>query len=115
MDKYQVTRVLGEGAFGKVLEARNQIESGARVAIKQIKANFKSWDECKNLRELKALKNLRHVHIVRLREMILEKVRLVSRSNITRTRPLKLYIISVRAIAVARNSILFHRKYCALH
>jgi serine/threonine protein kinase len=58
-----------------VLEARNQIESGARVAIKQIKANFKSWDECKSLRELKALKNLRHQHIVRLREMILEKVR----------------------------------------
>jgi serine/threonine protein kinase len=75
MDKYHVTRLLGEGAFGKVLEARNQAEGGTRVAIKQIKANFKSWDECKNLRELKALKGLRHPRIVRLREMILEKVR----------------------------------------
>ena len=73
MDKYRVVRVLGEGAFGKVLEAENREEGGVHVAVKQIKANFKDWSECIKLRELKALKGLRHPRIVRLREMILEK------------------------------------------
>jgi len=72
MDKYKVVRVLGEGAFGKVLEARNQQEGNERVAVKQIKSNFKDWTDCVKLRELKALKALRHARIVRLREMILE-------------------------------------------
>ena len=42
MDKYRVVRVLGEGAFGKVLEATNY-QNNDRVAVKQIKSNFKSW------------------------------------------------------------------------
>lgn len=42
MDKYRVSRVLGEGAFGKVMEARS--DGGERVAIKMIKTDFKSWD-----------------------------------------------------------------------
>ena len=62
--KYKIVRVLGEGAFGKVVEAIDQ-SSQAHVAVKQIKTCFKSWDECVNLRELKALKALRHKRIVR--------------------------------------------------
>lgn len=34
--------------------------------------DFQSWEECVKLRELRALKNLRHPRIVRLREMILD-------------------------------------------
>ena len=59
-----MVRVLGEGAFGRVVEAIDK-ESQAHVAVKQIKANFRSWDECVKLRELKALKHLRHKRIVR--------------------------------------------------
>jgi serine/threonine protein kinase len=62
--KYKVLRVLGEGAFGRVVEAQDK-ETQAHLAVKQIKTNFKSWDDCVNLRELKALKALRHKRIVR--------------------------------------------------
>ena len=57
-------RGLGEGAFGRVVEAQDK-ETQAHLAVKQIKTNFKSWDDCVNLRELKALKALRHKRIVR--------------------------------------------------
>ena len=40
-------------------------EGSGEVAVKQIKTCFKSWDECVKLRELKALKHLRHKRIVR--------------------------------------------------
>lgn len=73
MDKYQIVSVLGEGAFGRVVEALDASEGNTRVAIKQIKKDFKSWEECVKLRELRALKGLRHPRIVRLREMILDR------------------------------------------
>jgi serine/threonine protein kinase len=44
MDKYAIVRVLGEGAFGKVLLATNKEEGNAKVAVKEIKNHFKNWD-----------------------------------------------------------------------
>jgi serine/threonine protein kinase len=44
MEKYKTVRVIGEGAFGKVTEALSRETGNIRVAIKQIKANFNSWD-----------------------------------------------------------------------
>ena len=44
MEKYKISRVLGEGAFGRVLEAVNKEEGETKVAIKHIKINFNSWD-----------------------------------------------------------------------
>lgn len=44
MDKYSIVRVLGEGAFGKVLLATNKEDKNAKVAVKEIKNQFKNWD-----------------------------------------------------------------------
>lgn len=46
MEKYKVIKILGEGAFGRVVEATDtseQTEAAGHVAIKQIK---KVWIPC---------------------------------------------------------------------
>ena len=69
MDKYQELEVLGDGTFGTVTKAK-EIETGEIVAIKKFKKKYTSWDECKNLREVKSLVNLKHENIVKVKEMI---------------------------------------------
>lgn len=57
MEKYEVSKTLGEGAFGMVMLAFNKQEgNGIKLAIKMIKQNYRSWEECVKLRELRALK-----------------------------------------------------------
>jgi serine/threonine protein kinase len=75
MDKYRISKTLGEGAFGCVWQGEVK-SSGATVAIKHIKRKFVSWDECMQLKELKALQKLKHVNIVRLLELIRENQQL---------------------------------------
>jgi serine/threonine protein kinase len=79
MDKYLITKTLGEGAFGRVLLATNKA-SNETVAIKvrflghlptkkipkhhekfcqHIKKNFPTWEEATQLRELKSLMKVR--------------------------------------------------------
>ena len=74
MENYTVVRVLGEGAYGEVLQAVHNT-TGNRVAVKVIKKSFATWEECLKLRELKSLKKLRHPNIVRLLEVIRDKRR----------------------------------------
>ncbi|EAR90889.2 cyclin-dependent kinase-like Serine/Threonine kinase family protein (macronuclear) [Tetrahymena thermophila SB210] len=69
MDKYKITKNLGDGTYGTVVEAIN-IEKNEKVAIKQMKQEFKSWEECINLREIKSLRKLNHPNIVKLREVL---------------------------------------------
>jgi len=45
---------LGDGTYGCVYKATN-INTGQTVAIKKFKKKYTSWDECVNLREVKAL------------------------------------------------------------
>lgn len=52
MNRYNVTKTLGDGTYGSVLLGHNK-ESGERVAIKKMKKKYYSWDECINLREIK--------------------------------------------------------------
>jgi serine/threonine protein kinase len=73
MQKYEVEKTLGTGAFGDVYQACLRDDPREHVAIKKIKQKYKSWKECLHLRELASLKVLRHNNIVRLKEMILEK------------------------------------------
>ena len=75
MQKYECTELLGEGAYGKVMKATNR-EDGDVVAIKQIKRAFHSWEECMRLRELQALRKLKHENIVRLKELIRDSAQL---------------------------------------
>jgi serine/threonine protein kinase len=57
MNKYEIVKKLGEGAFGVVTKCVNT-ETNEIVAIKRIKGKALTWDECLNMREIKALKKL---------------------------------------------------------
>lgn len=73
MQQYEVVDLIGEGAYGVVLKAK-QKEDGSTVAIKK----FKETDDDElikktTVRELKVLKSLRHKNIVELREAFKKK------------------------------------------
>jgi len=69
MEKYQILDELGKGTYGVVLKAKDT-ESGEFVAIKKMFRKYTTWDECKSLREVKSLMNLKHDNIIKLKEMI---------------------------------------------
>ncbi|XP_054847221.1 serine/threonine-protein kinase ICK [Eublepharis macularius] len=71
MNRYTTIKQLGDGTYGSVLLGRS-IESGELLAIKRMKRKFYSWEECMNLREVKSLKKLKHVNVVKLKEVIRE-------------------------------------------
>jgi len=71
MNRYQTIKTLGDGTYGSVYLAKNN-DDGALVAIKKMKKKFYSWDEAINLREVKSLKKMNHVNIVKLREVVRE-------------------------------------------
>lgn len=68
MEKFKELKKIGDGSFGTVIKAvdnNNQL-----VAIKKMKVKYKSWEECMQLRELKALQKLKHVNIIKLKEVL---------------------------------------------
>ena len=69
MDRYKITKQLGDGTYGSVLKAVNR-ETGEVTAIKKMKKKFYTWEECMQLREIKSLKKLNHPNIVKLKEVI---------------------------------------------
>lgn len=71
MNRYTVTKQLGDGTYGSVLKAVNR-QTGEVTAIKKMKKKFYTWEECMQLREVKSLKKLNHPNIVKLREVIRE-------------------------------------------
>ena len=71
MNRYKVTKQLGDGTYGSVLKAVNR-STGEVVAIKKMKKKFYTWEECMNLREVKSLKKLNHPNVVKLKEVIRE-------------------------------------------
>ncbi|CAE7206336.1 Mak [Symbiodinium microadriaticum] len=71
MNRYKVTKVLGDGTYGSVLRAQNK-QTGEVVAIKKMKQKMYSWDECMKLREIQSLRQLIHPNIVKLKEVIRE-------------------------------------------
>ncbi|CAD8064171.1 unnamed protein product [Paramecium primaurelia] len=72
MDQYKIVKRLGDGTYGCVYKATN-INTGQTVAIKKFKKKYTSWDECVNLREVKALQKLKHPNIIKLVEVFKEK------------------------------------------
>jgi male germ cell-associated kinase len=75
MDRYHMDYKLGDGTFGTVWKAVDR-KTGDAVAVKKMKRRFDSWGECLALREVVALRALRHPCIVRLREVVREHERL---------------------------------------
>lgn len=71
MNRYKVTKQLGDGTYGSVLKAVNR-QTGEITAIKKMKKKFFAWDECMQLREVKSLKKLNHPNIIKLKEVIRE-------------------------------------------
>lgn len=69
MEKFKEIKKMGDGSFGTVTKAQN-IQTSELVAIKKMKQKYSSWDECMNLRELKALQKLKHINIIKLKEGI---------------------------------------------
>lgn len=70
MEKYEILETLGDGAFGTVYKARNT-QNNEIVAIKKFKNKFFSFEECKNLREVKSLTKLNnHNNLIKILEMI---------------------------------------------
>jgi len=68
MDHYSTVKVIGDGAYGVVYKATN-VQTGEVVAIKTMRKEFTSWEECIKLREIKSLKKLMHPNIVKLKEV----------------------------------------------
>ncbi|KAJ0964433.1 hypothetical protein J5N97_029555 [Dioscorea zingiberensis] len=68
---YKVIKEVGDGTFGTVWRAINKQNSEV-VAIKKMKKNYYSWEECMNLREVKSLRRMNHPNIVKLKEVIRE-------------------------------------------
>ena len=73
MEKFKAIEKIAEGTFGIVYKA---LENDELVAIKEMKLKYTNWEECKSLREVKSLINLKHENIVKLKEVNLEKEKL---------------------------------------
>ena len=73
MEKFKIIEKIAEGTFGIVYKA---LENDELVAIKEMKAKYTNWEECKSLREVKSLINLKHENIVKLKEVNMEKDKL---------------------------------------
>ncbi|DBA88406.1 TPA: hypothetical protein ACH3X2_004898 [Trebouxia sp. C0005] len=71
MNRYKVTKQLGDGTYGSVWKAVN-MQTKDPVAIKKMKRKFFSWEECMSLREVKSLRKLNHPCVVKLKEVIRE-------------------------------------------
>ncbi|UJR25508.1 hypothetical protein I4U23_006854 [Adineta vaga] len=72
MEKYKILKQLGDGTYGSVLLAHLKDSPQEKVAIKRMKKKYYSWQECMDLREVKALQKIRHANIIKLKEVIRE-------------------------------------------
>lgn len=97
MDEYETLSKIGDGTFGTVYLCKKQSKENKEetqtttlgttargsndkndnnqyelVAIKKMKKRYYNWDECLQLREIKALKQLNHKNIILLKEVIRE-------------------------------------------
>lgn len=71
MNRYKITKALGDGTYGTVHRGENK-STGEMVAIKKMKQKYYSWEECLKLREIDSLRKLIHPNIIKLKEVIRE-------------------------------------------
>jgi hypothetical protein len=78
-DLYKILAQVGEGTFGKVYKARNQL-NGLHVALKRIRMEGeKDGFPVTAMREIKLLQSLKHDNVVKLHEMMVSKGMLTTR------------------------------------
>ncbi|CAF1426572.1 unnamed protein product [Adineta ricciae] len=70
MQKYKILKQLGDGTYGSVLLGHLNDSPQDKVAIKRMKKKYYSWQECMDLREVKALQKIRHPNVIKLKEVI---------------------------------------------
>ncbi|XP_043804812.1 serine/threonine-protein kinase MHK isoform X3 [Manihot esculenta] len=71
MERYKILEELGDGTCGSVFKAIH-METYEIVAVKKMKRKFYFWEECMNLREVKALRKMNHPNIIKLKEVVRE-------------------------------------------
>nr|GEV84425.1 cyclin-dependent kinase F-4-like [Tanacetum cinerariifolium] len=72
MENYQIIEEIGRGTFGVVWKALN-LQTREVFAIKKLMIKYGSWDECWNLREVRAhVKMDNHPNIVNVKEIFYE-------------------------------------------
>lgn len=76
MEKYKILETIGDGTYGTVYKGIKN-DTNEYVAIKKMKKQYTDWEECKSLKEVVALRTLKHSNIVTLNELILEKNELI--------------------------------------
>ncbi len=70
-DRYQIVSKLGEGAYGKVYLAEDLKNKNQKVAIKQLKSSsVEEGVPISSLREISLLKELNHINIVKLMDVV---------------------------------------------
>ena len=76
MEKYRIIETIGDGTYGTVYKGIKN-DTNEYVAIKKMKKQYTDWEECKSLKEVVALRTLKHSNIVTLNELILENNELI--------------------------------------
>ena len=69
MHSYYTLKTIGDGAYGTVFKAQHK-DKQTFAAIKKMKKKFYTWDDCMQLREIKSLRKLNHMNIIKLKEVI---------------------------------------------
>ena len=72
MNKYQIFEVIGDGTYGVVYKGINT-QTNEHVAIKKLKDKVSSWNKCLELNEVRILRKLNHVNVIKLQEIVHER------------------------------------------
>lgn len=71
MHNYRVIESIGSGTFGEVFLAEERATEQL-VAIKVIKQSFGSLEDCLKLREVRALRQLKHPSLMSIKNLLFE-------------------------------------------
>ncbi|TID19745.1 serine/threonine-protein kinase bur1 [Venturia nashicola] len=83
LEEYDVQEKLGEGTFGEVYRARSRRTNNVVALKKILMHNEKDGFPITALREIKLLKMLSHINVIRLEEMIVDRTAATNKKRAT--------------------------------